>query len=444
MSNWLFLLALLLSAIFVLYLERIILPDYKILLFGIYFVSVLFGSFFISYSIAKTITDPLKLIEKRTNEINAGDFGTALTASEIEELANLSESINTMSRRLKLQFTDLSIEKEKFNSLLQNLKEGVFAINPEQKILFQNKSIPSDLIPPNSNSRPIFKVVKNPAFHDFLKRNISNQTDEKIEIEIEDRFYNIRFYHLKSNDKIIISIGIVRDKTEERHTQIIREQFAQNASHELKSPITSIKGYAETLSQKLQSQPDSQERKFLDAILRNTDRMVRIVDDMLLITKMENYETIFQPEKFYLNDLIEDIKLTVDGFIKLKNQTFVVNIPGKMEIFADMVLLEHLLLNLLQNASAYSPENKKIELKAFYEKNSVLIQVIDEGIGISSEFKQRIFERFFRVDTNRSRKEGGTGLGLSIVKHVAKIHKGWVDVNPNVGNGSVFTVSIPL
>lgn len=409
-----------------------------------YFILALFGSFYISYSIAMSITEPLKLIEKKTNEINAGDFGTALITSEIDELAHLSETINSMSQRLKIQFTDLSIEKEKFNSLLQNLKEGVFAISPEMEILYQNKSIPSSLIPPNSNSRQIFQVVKNQEFLNFLKKNISNETDEKIELEVGEKFYNIRFYHLKSDSKRIISIGIIRDKTEERQTQIIREQFVQNASHELKSPITSIKGFAETLSQKLPTSPDNPERKFLDAILRNTDRMVRIVDDMLLISRIENYETAFQPEKFFLNDLVGDIQLTIEGLIKPKNQTFTINIPEKMEIFADRVLLEHLLLNLLQNASAYSPENKKIELKAIYEKNNVLIQVIDEGIGVDTEFKQRIFERFFRVDTNRSRKEGGTGLGLSIVKHVAKIHKGWVDVSSREEGGSIFTVSIPI
>ncbi|MCE9502104.1 MAG: GHKL domain-containing protein, partial [Leptospira sp.] len=363
---------------------------------------------------------------------------------EILELALLSESINTMSRRLKGQFSDLTLEKEKFDSLLQNLKEGVFAIDPEHRILFQNRSIPGTLIPENSQSRKIDFVVKHKEFLDFLNSHIEKGIDGKTKIEIGERYYSIRFYHLKTDDKIFISIGVIADKTEEIQSQTMKEQFVQNASHELKTPITSIKGYTETLIAKIDLRPDSPERKFIDAILRNTDRMIRIVDDMLTISQLESNQAIFQPERFYLDNFVKDLKFSIDGFVRLKNQNFVFDIPEKFEIIADLVLMEHLLLNLIQNASNYSPDNKKIELRARKTENSFLIQVIDEGIGISEENAKRIFERFYRVDTNRSRKEGGTGLGLSIVKHIVKLHGGEISVSSNNGAGSIFSVSIPI
>ena len=404
----------------------------------------MFIAFHTSFKIASSVTEQLSVIEKKTMEINAGDFGTLLAASDIQELSDLASSINSMSRRLQMQFTDLNVEKEKFNSLLQNLKEGVFAISPDKKILFQNQSIPKSLIPINSQSRSIKDVIPNKKLLDFLIDHIDSGLDGKIGIELSRHYYKVWFYSLKSNNQVLMYIGVISDKTDERETQMLREQFVQSASHELKTPITSIKGYAETLESKLRLEPDSVERKFIDAILRNTDRMIRIVDDMLTISKLETQNALFQPEKVKLSELVKNLQFTVDGFIKLKNQTFAANVPADIVLYADMVLLEHLLLNLIQNASSYSPENKPIQLVASYQENRVVIQVIDRGIGISEAHIERIFERFYRVDEDRSRKGGGTGLGLSIVKHIAKLHSGWVNVESIPGQGTTFTVNLPI
>ena len=401
-------------------------------------------TFHSSYKIATSVTDQLSVIEKKTMEINAGDFGTLLTTSDIQELSDLESSINSMSQRLQMQFTDLNVEKEKFNSLLQNLKEGVFAISLDKKILFQNQSIPKSLIPSNSQSRNINDVITNKKLLDFLNDQIESLMDGKIGIDDSKHYYKVWFYSLKSNNQILMFIGVISDKTDERETQMLREQFVQNASHELKTPITSIKGYAETLESKLKLSADSMEKKFINAILRNTDRMIRIVEDMLTISKLESQNSPFQPEKVNLTELIDNLKFTVEGFIKLKNQTFTSDVPPNVYINGDMVLLEHLLLNLIQNASNYSSENQPIHLIVKKEESHVIIQVIDKGIGINDSHIERIFERFYRVDADRSRKGGGTGLGLSIVKHIAKLHSGWIDVSSKEGEGTTFTINLPI
>ena len=239
-------------------------------------------------------------------------------------------------------------------------------------------------------------------------------------------------------------IGVVLDKTEDRERQLLREQFVQSASHELKTPITSIKGYAETLDSKLKLNPKSNEKKFLDAILRNTDRMIRIVEDMLTISKLETANMVFQPEMFSLKELVKNIEFTILGFLKLKGQKFIVEIPNDLIIYADLVQMEHVLLNLIQNASIYSPENCKIGVRALKEEKYIKISVWDQGIGIEEKELDRIFERFYRVDANRSRNQGGTGLGLSIVKHIVKLHSGWVSVSSIRGEGSTFTVNLPV
>ena len=153
LSNWFFLVILLTTGALLYYVEGFIAPEFKLLLFILYIIFSMLIAFHTSFKIASSVTQELRSIEKKTMDINAGDFGTLLAASDIQELSDLASSINSMSNRLQMQFTDLNVEKEKFNSLLQNLKEGVFAISLDKKILFQNQSIPKSLIPANSQSR---------------------------------------------------------------------------------------------------------------------------------------------------------------------------------------------------------------------------------------------------------------------------------------------------
>lgn len=396
-----------------------------------------------SSAVAKRVVDPLSLLEEKTREINAGDFGAELSYPDIRELAQLTMSINEMATRLKNQFLDLTVEKEKFNSLLQNLKEGVFAIDSNGKILFQNRNIPFALVAPGSQALDFTKAIIHKGLLNFIKTQMKEKSEGKIEFEMGYHEYSVRFYPIQNNGIVYLFVGVVSEITEDRQYERIREQFFQNASHELKTPITSIKGYAETLEIKLQLSEASGEKKFLNAILRNTERMIRIVEDMLTVTKLEQHTTICQPEEFKIYELVRNIGDSVGVLISRKNQELIIDIDPKLEVYADLVLMEHLLINLISNASSYSPESTSIlvrvkELEKFY-----LLEVADQGIGISPEDRERIFERFFRVDSNRSRKEGGTGLGLSIVKHIAKLHKGKVEVNSNPGGGSIFAIEFP-
>lgn len=404
----------------------------------------MFGSFYISYSIAKIVIIPLKKVEKKTDEINAGDFGLELIQPDIRELAKLTESINGMAKRLKNQFIDLSLEKEKFNSLLQNLKEGVFAFDTQNRILFQNKNIPDTLVLPNSQSRLIHDAIVVDELMQLIMASIESKIEKRKTIQCNQHFYNIRLYPVKSNNFVFIYLGVILDVTEEKQNQIIREQFFENASHELKTPITSIKGFAETLENKLRLPANSQEKKFLEAILRNTDRMISIVDDMMTISKLENLSTAIHLEKFNLYDLVSNISQSLSSIIDKKNQKILISINSDFEVQADLILLEHLLINLISNASKYSLDGTTIRIHAYKILEKIIIDTIDQGIGILPEDAERIFERFYRVDSNRSRKEGGTGLGLSIVKHIARLHDGDVSVIPNPEGGSIFRLRIPF
>lgn len=441
--NWGLLILLLAIALGIMFLKDFTIPILHPVLYFLFVLLAIYGTFYMSSAVAKRVVDPLSLLEEKTREINAGDFGAELSYPDIRELAQLTMSINEMATRLKNQFLDLTVEKEKFNSLLQNLKEGVFAIDSNGKILFQNRNIPFALVAPGSQALDFTKAIIHKGLLNFIKTQMKEKSEGKIEFEMGYHEYSVRFYPIQNNGIVYLFVGVVSEITEDRQYERIREQFFQNASHELKTPITSIKGYAETLEIKLQLSEDSGEKKFLNAILRNTERMIRIVEDMLTVTKLEQHTTICQPEEFKIYELVRNIGDSVGVLISRKNQELIIDIDPKLEVYADLVLMEHLLINLISNASSYSPESTSIlvrvkELEKFY-----LLEVADQGIGISPEDRERIFERFFRVDSNRSRKEGGTGLGLSIVKHIAKLHKGKVEVNSNPGGGSIFAIEFP-
>ncbi|TGM02274.1 HAMP domain-containing sensor histidine kinase [Leptospira jelokensis] len=441
--NWGLLLVLLTLALGVFYIYDLVVPAVRpLILFGFVLIAI-FGTFYISTNIAMRITDPLATVEKKTKEINAGDFGVELSSPEIRELATLASSINEMARRLKVQFLDLTVEKEKFNYLLQNLKEGVFAIDRNHKFLFLNRNIADTLIEQNSQFKEFAPSIKNKELLNFITDKIKSGKEGKTEFQDGLHFYTARIYPIKSDAMVQLYIGVISDITEDRQNQMIREQFFQNASHELKTPITSIKGYAETLEYKLKLNPDSNERKFLDAILRNTERLIRIVEDMLTVSRLESHKTVLNLTDVSLSELVKNVSESLGVIYSQKKQNLILDIPIDLKVKADRLLLEDLLVNLISNASAYSPEGSSVIVKASSFEENHLIQVIDQGIGISAEDAERIFERFFRVDTNRSRKEGGTGLGLSIVKHIARLHSGEVSVSPNPKGGSIFSFVFP-
>jgi two-component system phosphate regulon sensor histidine kinase PhoR len=444
LGNWLFLILIILSGLGSVFIAVHSSPEYYTIIFFVYFIFSLYLAFYFSYKFAKTVTDQLKLLQEKTKGINASEYKSTLVMTGIQELADLSNSIENMYNRIRRQFIDLNLEKEKFDLVLQNLKEGVFAFDASGKILFQNKSVPVGFLSKNSGMRNLDVVIKNKKLLHFLQEHMDSQTEGKINLEHRKKFYSVRLYVMKKEEKAALFIGVVLDKTEDRERQVLREQFVQSASHELKTPITSIKGYTETLSAKLKLPEDSNEKRFLSAIVRNTDRMIRIVDDMLTISKLEASSNTIQPEKFHLCGLLETMKFTLEGILGPKEQKLILKIPKDLQIYADNILLEHLFLNLLQNASTYSPHGKSIYVTAENLGSTIQIKVKDEGIGIPESDLDRIFERFYRVDTNRSREYGGTGLGLSIVKHIAKLHGGWVQVESKIGKGSTFIVNLPV
>jgi two-component system, OmpR family, phosphate regulon sensor histidine kinase PhoR len=287
-----------------------------------------------------------------------------------------------------------------------------------------------------------FKAVKHPRMLECINERITENTLIPIDLNLTKKHFRMMGYPILIENRLELFLIILHDDTREQSIKRLREDFLQNASHELKTPITSIRGYSEALQNKTQ---DARQKEYLHAILRNVERMERLIEDMSTISSLESGLYPFKPENIKINDFMGSLLELVTGNLKQKKQTIEVNINHPEGIVnADPLLLEHLLLNLIVNASRYSPEESHITISIDKDiGDSTLFSVSDEGPGIDEELREKIFERFFRADHNRSRAEGGTGLGLSIVRQITRMHGGDAWVEPGFTKGAVFRVRIP-
>ncbi|MBL8021938.1 MAG: hypothetical protein JNM27_19850 [Leptospirales bacterium] len=416
--------------------------DFHYFFYG--YLSALALSFYFAMRATRDIVRPLRSLLGRIRtfprEVQNSD-GT----SPVPEIAQVVRSTDDFMERLRTQVTDLTVEKDLLGSMLNGLHEGVICLDREGTIVFQNQTMQTDIVEPAAVGKPYFKVVKSSELLEYiresLKRDPLQPNPEPFEFSRPGAHLTATFSSVVFQGMPQLFLVIVHDDTQEFNTRRLREDFLQNASHELKTPITSIRGYAETL---LYRTEDPQKAGFLSAVLRNVERMERLIEDMLTISKIESRSFPFQPEKLNLHEYMHRIADLVNGFLRRKEQTLNVKIaPDVQYLVADPLLLEHLLINLLDNASRYSPEGGAVTVQFYSEGKRIRIDVIDEGPGVPREFREKVFERFFRADRNRSRAEGGSGLGLSIVRQITRIHGGTVSVLEGPDSGARFSVSLP-
>lgn len=389
--------------------------------------------------------------------------------------------------QMKTQLKDLNLEKELLSSLLNSLKEGVLCLNSEGVIIFKNNAIDPDLVSLDATGRSYLKVVKHPTMLECINTRVNNQNthrsdrittetylngngsftyeheegidpsaneepkspgtngDAPLAFNHNNKFFKMMCYPIVMENRLELFLIIIHDDTREQNTQRLRQDFLQNASHELKTPVTSIRGYSETMLYRIEGE---REKGFISAILRNVSRMERIIEDMVTISSLESGAFPFNPEVIHVSEFMEDIRELVTGTLNQKMQRLSMHVePSVRNFHADPLLMEHLLLNLIVNASRYSPEESDINVLCKESENgkAIILSVTDQGPGVEEAYFTKIFERFFRVDNNRSRMEGGTGLGLSIVRQITRIHGGkvWVENLKDHGGGSRFSVLIP-
>lgn len=278
--------------------------------------------------------------------------------------------------------------------------------------------------------------VSNSEFRDFIG-SVLNSGIISGEINSDGNVFSARAAEIPETDQFVVTF---RDITEVTTTARMKREFAANASHELRTPLTSIKGYAETIFENL----SGEDRKYMKTILRNTDRLIRIVDDIRILSELEHPSTTLDISDVNLEDAVNDTIEFFSGKAEEKGLDLIVEKETHIPIIrADRFRIEQVLINLIDNAVRYTSVGT-VTTRIGSRGHFITIVVSDTGVGIEEEHLCRLFERFYVVDKARSRSRGGTGLGLAIVKHIVTLHGGWINVSSTPGYGTMFTVGLPI
>lgn len=404
---------------------------------GHFTVLLLMFALVLAYLSSKLLSRPIKDMVSTTKKIASGDFGVRIFAKRKDELGELAAALNEMARKLEDSFASLSTERQELRAILSSTVEGIVVLEEGGRIILANESFKRMFgLPPSIRGKFYWEILRNPDFKTFVEDISRKGKVEAKEVGFQDKVYLANGVLLEDGRKV----AVFHDITEFKKLERIKADFVANVSHELRTPLTAIKGFVETLEE--EATPAQQH--FLQIIRRHSDRLINLVNDLLILSKLEDRELKLEIQEVNLKDLVSDVLRMFEGRIKEKNLTAELFVEeGNAVIHGDPFLLEQLFINLIDNAIKYNVENGRIELRLSPIDGHMKIEVSDTGIGIAREHLDRIFERFYVVDKGRSRELGGTGLGLSIVKHIVLAHNGRIDVQSEPGRGTTFTVVLP-
>lgn len=405
----------------------------------------------ISLAISKKISRPVEQMTGVAKHFSSGKLDMRLSIPDAVELADLAKALNEMARQLNARIDTITEERSQIQAILSSMIEGVLAVDSSGHIVSINKAA-ADLLgidAASSHGRSVEEVVRNPHLQQYIKNTLEKKQPTETDcFLLKDGGRLLQLYGsglMDNKGNRSGAVLVLHDITRTRQLEEIRRDFVANVSHELKTPVTSIKGFVETLLDGSVDDPQ-QAQRFLKIIAKHSDRLNAIIEDLLSLSRLEedSEKRRLSFEKTSIKPaLVSAIELSK---VKAEEKHITIELLCDKEITAKInaVLIEQAVLNLIDNAIKYSQDNSKIQVSAQKIENEILIKVSDQGCGIEKEHLDRIFERFYVVDKGRSRKLGGTGLGLSIVKHIAQVHGGHVKVESTFGKGSIFTIYLPF
>jgi two-component system phosphate regulon sensor histidine kinase PhoR len=420
------------------YLKQInaLLYDIKINIFWIAFVITLLSLMF-SLVLSKSISTPLKKLVQASKTLSQGDFNTRIFLRKNDEMKELADSFNNMASKMRGLFEEISINNEELKTIISSIQEMLLVFDKEGRIKLSNESFKKLVNHDNIEGKFYWEILRSPEFSELVKQVASGERHINGEMRFNEKVFLCSITFLFSRDEMV---AIFHDITEFRNLEAIKRDFIANISHELRTPLTAIKGFVETL----EDEEDIKNSHYLEVIKRHTNRLMNIVNDLLLLSELEERGIKVKFEDVYLTTLVENILKIFDQRIKEKGLALTVHAEeGIPLIKADSFKLEQMFINLIDNAIKYT-EHGEIIISLGHKDTYITITIEDTGIGIPGTHFQRIFERFYVVDKSRSKKMGGTGLGLSIVKHIVLLHSGTIDVESTIEKGTKFTVAIPI
>jgi two-component system phosphate regulon sensor histidine kinase PhoR len=392
---------------------------------------------------------PVTTLNDAADAIATGNYGHRVYVPNRDELGRLAGTLNRMSQDMHARTTQLSQTAARQSTVLGGMIEGVVAVDARQRIVLANEAARRlfDFRPPTVEGRSLLEVIRNHALHEAVTSVLKTSEPQRFELrraEPPAMCFDIHVQPLPGEPCPGVVL-VIHDTTALRRLESMRREFVANVSHELKTPLSSIKAYTETLQNGALSDPETSKR-FLGRIEEQTERLTRLIMDMLMLARIESDHQAFEIVSLDLQPIVQKSVDEHRGAADAKRITMSSSAKddaSACRVRADREALREILDNLLDNAIKYTPEGGSIAVAWHSNGTTAQIAVRDSGIGIKPEDQERIFERFYRVDKARSREMGGTGLGLSIVKHLALSMNGAVVVESEAGKGSTFTIELP-
>ncbi|MDK2917461.1 MAG: two-component system, OmpR family, sensor histidine kinase VicK [Candidatus Petromonas sp.] len=407
-------------------------------------ITVLLG-----YLIAKSVTEPINDVTKKAAHMAKGDFDQRVEIKSDDEIGKLAEMFNYLTEKLKTTLGEISSEKSKMETILNYMADGLIAVNMDGKIIHANPKAMEMLkvnqeVFTEGDYDGIFEKLNEKLSLKYIKTYNESWIGSEV-ININESIYKASYapYKNERNERGGLVL-VIQDVTEQQRLENMRREFVANVSHELKTPITSIKSYTETLLSGALEDKNISER-FLKVIHDESNRMARLVRDLLQLSNFDYRQTELSKERKDLAKLIKQSVMKLEMAAKNKNQRLeFVTEEEEMFGYFDHDRIEQVLLNIISNAIKYTEEDGEVKVHLEKEDGNAVLSVKDTGIGIPKEDLPRIFERFYRVDKARSRELGGTGLGLSIAKEIIEAHSGTIEIFSEVGEGTDVIIKLPL
>lgn len=407
----------------------------NITFFVLVFIIVILFSISLSMRLVRTIIEPVKNLEDVSRRISEGELNIRIKNTQDDEIGVLGATFNNMADQLQAKINEVIDKQNRLESILSCMESGVVAVNLDNQVFTIN--------PYAKRIFGIRRDIEGENILDYIDNKkivgiLNNDEDDEEEIKISkpiQRELKVKKTNIINNNVKIGKVISIQDITDLRRLENMRSQFVANVSHELKTPLTSIKGFAETLRM---VDDDETRTKFLDIIDKEVDRLGRLINDTLVLSKLES--DIQNEEEFLPNNIIADVIVSVEEMAKNKNTKIIEHCTNNELLLGDVDKFQQLTINLVENAIKYSEENSTVIINSYSENGEYVLSVKDNGIGIPEEDIPRIFERFYRVD--KSRKGEGTGLGLAIVKHIVNLFNGKIEVKSKLGEGTEFIITI--
>jgi len=391
----------------------------------------------VSYLVARSLARPIRDLTEAFHKFSAGEFDVRVLPAKRGRLHELGDSFNDMAFRTKALVAELRQQREALDTVIASIQEGLAVLDSAGVIVLANESFRRICADPDVVGKHYWEAIRDPHVAGLVKSVGPDQPMATRRCDLSGRDYVCSAGFLPAAERLVLTL---HDVTEISRTAELKKDFVQNVSHELRTPLTAIKGFAETMQPTI----DQANRPYLETIIRNTDRLVSLVQDLLTLSELEERGTELQLEDVDLTGIAGQMLRLFEKRAREKGielRLSATDAGGPLR--ADRFKLEQVLINLLDNAVKYT-ERGEVEVVIGRNGAKATIEVRDTGPGIAPEHLPRLFERFYVVDKGRSRQLGGTGLGLSIVKHIVLLHSGEISVESTPGVGTTVTVTLPV